>query len=462
MTDAIADLSATELLRRFRKRALSPVEATRAVLDRIEAVDGGLNAFVLVDADAALAAARASEQRWHTGAPLGAVDGVPTTIKDMFLTRGWPTRRGSRTIAADGPWDDDSPLVARLREQGAVLIGKTTQPEFGWKGVGDSPLTGITRNPWNTAKTPGGSSAGAAVAAAMGMGALHAGGDGGGSIRIPAAFTGIYGLKPTFGRVPNWPGKMPGSITHAGPMTRTVADAALMLTVMAQPDGRDWQALPPDGRDYTIGLDAGVRGLRIGYSATLGFAAADAEVAALTQAAAEALSGFGAIVEAADPAIGNPRPAFELYYTIRLGWLYDQLTEVLREMLDPGLVDMAHAGRRYSAREVLEADAYRNDMAPAIDRFFDRYDLLLTPQMPLTAFDVGLDFPAGMKSWLDWSPFTYPFNFSGHPAASIPCGFAGGLPVGLQIVGPRWREDLVLRASRCHEATNPIALPPRP
>ena len=194
------------------------------------------NAFILVDESAALASARASEQRWRGGAPIGAVDGVPTTIKDMFLTRGWPTRRGSRTSPADGPWDDDSPLVARLREQGAVLLGKTTQPEFGWKGVGDSPLTGITRNPWNPAKTPGGSSAGAAVAAAMGMGALHAGGDGGGSIRIPASFTGIFGIKPPFGRVPNWPGRMPGSITHAGPMTRTVADAALMLTVMAGPD----------------------------------------------------------------------------------------------------------------------------------------------------------------------------------------------------------------------------------
>ncbi len=462
MNGAIADLSATELLRCYRKRTLSPVDATRAVLNRIESVDGGLNAFVLVDPAAAWAAARASEQRWQAGEPRGAVDGVPTTIKDMFLTRDWPTRRGSRTIAADGPWNDDSPLVARLREQGAVLIGKTTQPEFGWKGVGDSPLTGITRNPWDPEKTPGGSSAGAAVAAAMGMGALHAGGDGAGSIRIPAAFTGIYGLKPTFGRVPNWPGKLPGSITHTGPMTRTVADAALMLTVMAQPDARDWQALPPDFSDYTIGLGQGVRGLRIGYSATLGFAEVDAAVAVRAQVAAQAFADFGAIVEAADPAIGNPRPAFELYYAIRFAWLYDSLTEAQREMLDPGLVDMAQSGRRYSAREVLEADAYRNEMAPAIDRFFDRYDLLLTPQMPLTAFDVGLDFPPGMTSWLDWSPFTYPFNFSGHPAASMPCGFVGGLPVGLQIVGPRWREDLVLRASRCFEAVNPIVLPRRP
>jgi aspartyl-tRNA(Asn)/glutamyl-tRNA(Gln) amidotransferase subunit A len=296
----------------------------------------------------------------------------------------------------------------------------------------------------------------------MGMGALHAGGDGGGSIRIPASFTGIYGIKPSFGRVPNWPLRMPGSITHAGPMTRTVADAALMLTVMAGKDTRDWQALPYQGRDYTVGLEEGVRGLRVAYSATLGFAVADAEVEMLTAKAATEFGEFGAVVENADPDIGNPRPAFELYYTIRFTWLYDMLTDAQREKLDPGLVTMAQSGRRYDARAVLEADGYRNEMAPALDRFFDRHDLLLTPQMPLPAFDVGHDFPPGCEytSWLDWSPFTYPFNFSGHPAASVPCGFVDGLPVGLQIVGPRYREDLVLRASRAWEAAHPFAMPP--
>ncbi len=461
MTDEIADLSAVELLRQFRGKALSPVEVARAVLDRIAAVDPVLNAFCLVDPDAALAAARESERRWLSGSPVGAVDGVPTTIKDMFLTRGWPTRRGSRTIPADGPWDDDSPLVARLRDQGAVLIGKTTLPEFGWKGVGDSPLTGVTRNPWNPAKTPGGSSAGAAVAAATGMGALHAGGDGGGSIRIPAAFTGIYGLKPSFGRVPNWPLKMPGSVTHCGPMTRTVADAALMLTVIAQPDARDWQALPPDGRDYLVGLEQGVRGLRVGYSATLGFARAEPAVTALTDKAAADFAELGAYVDHVDPPIGDPRPAFETYYCIRFTWLYDMLSPAQRLMLDPGLVKMADAGRRYSARQVLEAELNRHEMTQAIDRYFDRHDLLLTPQMPLPALDVGRDHLPGQSSWFDWSPFTYPFNFSGHPAASVPCGFVDGLPVGLQIVGRRYSDDLVLRASRAWEAAHPFAMPPR-
>jgi aspartyl-tRNA(Asn)/glutamyl-tRNA(Gln) amidotransferase subunit A len=256
---------------------------------------------------------------------------------------------------------------------------------------------------------------------------------------------------------------MPGSITHAGPMTRTVADAALMLTVMAGPDSRDWQALPYDGRDYTLGLEQGVRGLRVAYSATLGFAAADPEVESLAAKAAAEFGDFGAIVTNQDPNIGNPRPAFELYYSFRFTWLYDMLSEAQREMLHPGLVAMAQSGRRYDARAVLEADIFRNEMTPALDRFFEAHDLLLTPQMPLPAFDAGHDFPPGRgyTNWLDWSPFTYPFNFSGHPAASVPCGFIDGMPVGLQIVGPRYREDLVLRASRAWEAAHPFVMPRR-
>ncbi len=231
--------------------------------------------------------------------------------------------------------------------------------------------------------------------------------------------------------------------------------------MIGQPDARDWQALPPDGRDYLLDLEQGVGGLCIGYSATLGFACAEPAVASLTNQAAAAFAEMGARVEDADPAIGNPRPAFEIYYSIRFTWLYDMLSQAHRLMLDPGLVEMAHAGRRYGARQVLEAERDRHEMAQAIDRYFDRYDLLLTPQMPLPAFDVGRDHLPGQSSWLDWSPFTYPFNFSGHPAASVPCGFVDGLPVGLQIVGPRYRDDLVLRASRAWETAHPFAMPVR-
>ncbi|MDH3596510.1 MAG: amidase family protein, partial [Rhodospirillales bacterium] len=251
MTNDPALLTATELLTRFRAGSLSPVEVTEAALARIEAHDTALNAFCLVDAEQALAEARRSEERWRIGAPKGRLDGVPASIKDLLLTKGWPTLRGSKALDPDQPWDEDAPAVARLREHGAVLLGKTTTPEFGWKGVTDSPLTGVTRNPWDPSRTPGGSSGGAAAAVATGMGALAIGTDGGGSIRIPAGFTGIFGLKPSFGRVPAYPLSPFGTVAHLGPMTRSVADAALMLTVLAEPDPRDWYALPVDGTAST-------------------------------------------------------------------------------------------------------------------------------------------------------------------------------------------------------------------
>ena len=239
MTTDLALVSASDLVRLYKAKKASPVEATKAALARIARHNPALNAFVLVDEKAALAVARASEKRWAKRKPLGPVDGVPATIKDIILTKGWPTLRGSLTVDPNQAWNDDAPVTARLRESGAVLLGKTTTPEFGWKGVTDSPLTGITRNPWNPEMTPGGSSGGAAVAAAMGMGALHIGTDGGGSIRIPAAFTGIFGFKQTFGRVPAWPLSPFGTLANVGPMTRAVADAALMLNVLAQADWRD-------------------------------------------------------------------------------------------------------------------------------------------------------------------------------------------------------------------------------
>lgn len=457
MSNDLAFASATELLALYRSRKASPVEAAKAALARAKAHQARFNAFVLIDEEAALEAARASEARWLKG-ETGLVDGVPTTIKDMFLTKGWPTRRGSLTISPDGPWDEDSPLVANLRRHGAVLLGKTTQSEFGWKGTCDSPLTGITRNPWDSTKTPGGSSGGAGVAAALGMGALHAGGDGGGSIRIPASFCGIYGIKPTFGRVPNYPSKMPGSITHAGPMTRTVADAALMLTVMAEPDIRDWQSLPYERRDYGADLDRGVRGLRIAYSPTLGFTKVDPEVAATVAEAARRFEGLGAIVEEATPEIDDPQPAFELYYSVRFARLHRLLAEDQRRLLDPGIVELAKAGEGYDLQQALEADAAREELGGRLNRFHTRYDLLLTPQIPIPAFDVGIDNPLrdGYGPW----QFTYLFNFTGQPAASVPCGFtAAGLPVGLQIVGPRYREDLVLQASRAFESITPFRMP---
>src|SRR3954466_4036292 len=296
MSEDLCSLSAAQLLQAYGRHQLSPVDVARAVLARIEKLNPVLNAFNLVS-DRAIEDAKASEARWTAGQPKGLLDGVPVSIKDIILTKGWPTLRGSKTVDAKGPWNDDAPATARLREHGAVLLGKTTTPEFGWKGVTDSPLTGITRNPWNPKKTPGGSSGGAVAAVAAGMGPLAVGTDGGGSIRIPCSFTGLFGIKPSFGRVPAWPLSPFGTVAHVGPITRTVTDAALMLNVLALPDARDWHALPYESRDYRGRLEFGVRDLRIAYSPDLGYAEVDPEVLATVKKALGVFSDLGARVE---------------------------------------------------------------------------------------------------------------------------------------------------------------------
>ena len=462
MTDDLAMMSASDLIAQYRRKTLSPVEVTEAVLDRIERCDPAINAICHLDPDTTRAAARESEARWQAGTPAGLVDGVPTTIKDALLTRGWPTRRGSRTTPGDGPWDEDGAATARLRAHGAVLVGKTTTPEFGWKGVTDSPLTGITRNPWNPERTPSGSSGGAAAACAVGMGALHVGTDGAGSIRMPAAFTGIYGLKPSFGRVPIYPMNMPGTIIHHGPMTRTVADAALMLNVINEPDPRDWTALPYDSRDWRVGLEDGVQGLRIAYSRNFGYVDVDPEVAALVENAAGVFADLGAIVEETDPGFEDPREAFGDYYFIRFRPLVDMMSDEQRQLMDPGLVRSVEEYRGRGIADSLAADSVRLMLGRHMNLFHQDYDLLISPQMPITAFEAGAEVPPGrnMKDWMDWSPITYPFNFTQQPAASVPCGLTSeGLPAAIQIAGPRYREDLVLRASRAYESVHPFALP---
>ncbi len=460
MSDDIALFSATELLRLYRRKQLSPVEATRAALERIDRYNSTLNAYCLVDGESAIAAARAAEGRWHKGEPKGLLDGVPASIKDVVLTKGWPTLRGSRTVSRDQPWDEDAPSVARLRAHGAVLLGKTTTPEFGWKGVTDSPLTGVTRNPWNPALTPGGSSGGAAAAVATGMGALAIGTDGGGSIRIPAGFTGVFGIKPSFGRVPAAPLSPFGTVSHVGPLTRTVADAALMLTVIAEPDVRDWHALPYDGRDYRVGLDGGVRGLRIAFSENLGYVSVDAEVAAIVSNAVNVFVDMGAQVELLDPGFANPSDTFSKLWFAGAANLTRSLSAEQRAVLDPGLAEIAAEGADISLMDYLAAINQRGALGQSMNLFHERYDLLLMPTLPIPAFAAGQETPMPGGRWMDWTPFTYPFNLTQQPAASIPCGRTqSGLPVGLQIVGPRYDDALVLRASRAFETLRPLSLP---
>ena len=461
MSSDLLKLSAVDLLDGYRTKRISPVEVARATLQRIEALNPVLNAFCFVAPDA-LAMAEASEARWMSGEPIGPLDGVPVSIKDILLTRGWPTLRGSKTVDPAGPWTDDAPAVARLRESGAVLLGKNTTPEFGWKGVTDSPLTGITRNPWNPAKTPGGSSGGGAAAVASGMGPLTLGTDGGGSIRIPCAFTGLFGLKPSFGRVPAWPLSPFGTVAHIGPMSRTVHDAALLLNVIAQPDARDWFALPADRRDYRDGLDDGVRGWRIAYSADLGYADVDPEAAALVQRAAMRFVDLGARVDAADPDVAGSEEIFRRHWFSGAAYLMRHFTPEQKRVMDPGLVEVAEQGARIGMLELVDAVQKRGALGARMNQFHETYDLLLTPTLPLAAFDAGREVADVMKEkrWTEWTPFSYPFNLTQQPAASIPCGLTkAGLPVGLHIVGPRYDDARVLRAARAFESMQPIPMP---
>jgi aspartyl-tRNA(Asn)/glutamyl-tRNA(Gln) amidotransferase subunit A len=447
-------LAASALVKGYRKRAFSPVEVTRAVLKRIAALDKTINAMCLVSEDSALSAAKAAERRWMRGNPRGALDGVPALVKDLLLTKGWPTLRGSKTINANQEWLEDAPSVARLKEQGAVLIGKTTTPEFGWKGVTDSPLTGVTRNPWDLSKTPGGSSGGSAAGIAAGYGPLSLGTDGGGSIRIPAGFSGIFGLKPSFGRVPAYPLSPFGTVAHVGPMTRTVKDAAIMMNAISLPDNRDWLSLPHDERDFVKGLKGGVKGLRIAFSPRLGRVAVDAEIARLVDLAAKSLADLGAKIEEVDPDFDDPGPVFRILWWSGVRGLFAGLPKEKRALIDPGLADVIDQSMAITLEEHLDAAKQRGALGMKMRLFMQRYDLLITPSLPIAAFEAGKLQPEGELAgkWVDWTPFTYPFNLTQQPAASVPCGFTkAGLPAGLQIVGRMFDDWTVLNAAHAYE-----------
>jgi aspartyl-tRNA(Asn)/glutamyl-tRNA(Gln) amidotransferase subunit A len=466
VTADLCFMPATELVARYRKRELSPVETTRAVLDRIRTLNPKLNAYCLVDEEGALTAARASEARWAKGEPAGAVDGVPASIKDLVLAKGWPTLRGSKTVDPAGPWHDDAPATARLREAGAVLLGKTCTPEYGWKGVTDSALTGITRNPWNLERTPGGSSGGAAAQLAGGLGQLAVGTDGGGSIRIPCAFAGISGIKAQFGRVPAWPLSPMGTVAHIGPMARSIADVALMLNVLARPDPRDWFALPPDATDWKATLRQGIKGLRIAYSPRLGYIEyVDPEVEARVAESMKVLSDLGAHVEQIDPGFPDARDTFWVHWT---GGAFNALRKLPREkfaLLEPALRKAFEHGSRHTLAAYFDAIGARTAMGERMKRFHLEWDLLATPALAVPAFDVGRIVPkeptGPADDWTWWTPFSYPFNLTQQPALSVPCGFTKeGLPVGLQLVAPSYREDLALRAAHAFQgATDHLRRP---
>jgi aspartyl-tRNA(Asn)/glutamyl-tRNA(Gln) amidotransferase subunit A len=452
---------ATELTGLIRRKALSPVELMRAVIARAERLNPKLNAICTPTYDAAMAQAREAEAGAMRGDPLRLLHGIPTTIKDLAFTKGVRTMAGSH-IYRDRVPDFDHAHVERLRAAGAISIGKTTTSEFGWSGVSNSPLTGITHNPWKHGMNAGASSAGAGVCAASGIGPIHQGSDGAGSIRMPAAFCGVYGFKPSHGRVPYWPLPANGLISHVGPLTRTVADAALMLQAMAGPDDRDMTSLEAPPEDYLAGLEQGIAGLKVAYSPDLGYLKVDAEVAEPVRKAALAFQELGCHVEEVVPGWENPIEMEHLHFAANFASRLAPMLDQWADKMDPGLVALTRHGMQFSAEQYCRNDGERLAFYDKVRGFFERYDLLLTPTVSVAAFPADRQMPAHWEQhpwdWIRWAGFSYPFNLTWLPAATCPCGLTpSGLPVGLQIVAGRHRDMRVLQASRAFERIRPWA-----
>lgn len=457
--DDVAWLGVSELTAGYRTGALSPVAVASALLDRIAALNGHVNAIIHVDRAYTLAMAKASEARWRAGKPLSALDGVPITIKDLSAVAGMPRRRGSRLFPTT-PVDWDTPAVARLREAGAVFLAKTTTPEAGCMVVTESAIHGVTLNPYDVTKTPGGSSGGAAAALALGFGPLALGSDGAGSIRIPASHTNLVGLKPGFGRVPAYPPDIDMPHSVVGPLARTVGDAALMLEVLSRPEPRDAFAWPvpylppadldaPDLSDLNIALSS-----RLGCTAPL----VDAEVDALVVEAGPLLADAGARVRAEDPVWPvDPFLPFRVFWETACYAAVEGTAEEKRALLEPLILSVGKLGAKVSLTDFFTAQEQRMAITSAAKVFFDRYDLLIGPVMPVPAYAAGRKVPEGFadEDW-SWCPYTYPFNMTGQPAASVPIGFtAAGLPVGVQIIGRMGGEADILRAARAIELRRP-------
>jgi aspartyl-tRNA(Asn)/glutamyl-tRNA(Gln) amidotransferase subunit A len=455
-TDA-ALLTAEEMLTLYASRALSPVDVLQAVTERIARLNSTYNAFAVLN-PRALDAAGDSAARWAVGRPLGLLDGVPCTVKDLVDVAGFPTRRGSRATDPT-PATEDAPAVIGLKAAGAVIVGKTTTTEFGWKSPGDCPLHGITRNPWNPEFTTGGSSSGAGAAGAAGFGPLHIGTDAGGSIRIPAAWCGLVGLKGSYGRVPQWPASVFASVACLGPMTRSVRDAALMFSALARYDLRDPFCIPDDPRDWRDGIEDGVAGLRVGLLRRPGFdAPVDADGLAAVERAASILTDAGATIEETEAGLPDTSAVFSRVWGAALARLVAALPPDRRDLIDPGIREVADRLGGLSAVEFMDAEAMRAAAGHAMARLHQRIDLVLCPTVP--AGPPPADAPTVdpvQALWRDWAPWTFTFNLTRQPAITMPLGFtAAGLPRSVQLAAAQYRDDLVLRAARVLELAEPV------
>jgi aspartyl-tRNA(Asn)/glutamyl-tRNA(Gln) amidotransferase subunit A len=457
--DEITWLSAVELAAAIRARKISPVELTRAVLARIEKHNPALNAFVTIAAEEAICSAEKAEESLMRGEKLGSLHGVPLHVKDNLYVAASRTTFGSKLFEKNVT-DDDCPAVRRLRAAGMIVIGRTNTPEFGWKGVTDNRVFGVSRNPWNLQLTPGGSSGGAAAAVAAGLGPIGIGTDGGGSLRIPASFCGIVGFKSSFGRIPNWPGSAGAILRHIGPVARTVADIAAVLDIAAGPDATDLLSLPAAGINFSEEVQKGIRGRKIAYSPDLGFARVDPEVASLCQRAAERFAETGAHVESVKLDWRDPYETWSVFFFGTAAASLEKKLAAQGDLLDPGLKKVVEQGLKLRSVDFANALAARHDFWEQVRHVYEEYDLLVSPTLAVLPFAVGQDDadPLGGERLgpLQWTRFTYPFNLTGQPAVSVPAGWTkSGLPVGLQIIGDRHADALVLQAARAWEQVQP-------
>jgi aspartyl-tRNA(Asn)/glutamyl-tRNA(Gln) amidotransferase subunit A len=459
--DDLCSLSAIDLRALYRRRAVSPVEVLSAVLERVSQLEPAVGAFFTLTGDRARRDAQAAEVAYARGETDRPLLGIPLSVKDLIPTSGIRTTYGSAVFEHHVP-EHDAPAVERVLAAGAVMLGKTATSEFGWKSAPESPLFAPTRNPWDTTRTSAGSSGGAAVAVATGMGPLAIGTDGGGSIRQPASFCGVVGLKPSAGLVPAAPPSPIADVDHTGPLARTVRDVALLLDVLAGEDHRDWSSISRDPASYLVSAEGGVRELRIAWSADLGYAGCDPEVAAVAERAARHFEDLGCSIEVAHPDWLDPASMFEtLVYELWGASMSDYLP-IWETRMDPGLVEVIRGAGSATTLDIAEAARARRSFQQEAASFFTQFDLLLTPTMAVKPFGVNSKGPpaevAGRRvsGIMQWTPFTFPFNITGQPAISVPAGWtAEGLPVGLQIAAP-WRQDgVVLRAAAAYEAINP-------
>jgi aspartyl-tRNA(Asn)/glutamyl-tRNA(Gln) amidotransferase subunit A len=453
-------MTAGALVDLFRRRELSPVEALSAIEKRIDHFGSTVNAFVARNPEA-MTAAKASEARWFAGRPQGVLDGIPCTVKDVMDLTGFPTRSGSN-LTSDESVTSDAPAVVGLKTAGAIVLGKTTTTEFGWKAPGDCPQSGVTRNPWDLSRTPGGSSSGAGAAGAACFGPLHIGTDAGGSIRVPAAWCGLVGLKPTHGRVPQWPVGAFAHVACAGPMSRSVYDAALMLSAMARPDLRDPYCLPDVQRNWCDEIDKGIAGLRIAVMANARehVSVDTSSVAALTEAS-DVLAKAGALVRAIELPLFELQGSFDRQWGLALARLVALYSPIDRASLDPALLRLADANRAMSAVEFLEAEIQGSRFAHEMGVFHQQYDLFICPSVPTPPPFSDLVLADEVEAqWTRWGAWTFAFNISQQPAISVPFGLdPAGLPRSVQIVAAKHRDDLVLRAAQILEREQQPAIP---